>query len=192
MTSDQLAAIDARLRAATPGPFIHSGHGCIRGGPVRHFERGSSQTQVAMTTGQDWMTPEEQLANAEMLAHAPQDIAALIAEVERLNGIYASAVNGRAEMRTALMEERKKRPLGITEWSTVENVERVIAERDAARFCARDIRAQLEAVMMSRDAAIEAFREHGRHGVGCSAEHGAHYRCRCGFDDAREALKGQK
>lgn len=37
-----------------------------------------------MTTGQDWMTPEEQLANAEMLAHAPQDIAALIAEVKRL------------------------------------------------------------------------------------------------------------
>lgn len=84
MTPEQLSEIEARLRAATPGPFIHSGHGCIRGGPVRHFERGSSQTQVAMTTGQDWMTPEEQLANAEMLAHAPQDIAALIAEVKRL------------------------------------------------------------------------------------------------------------
>ncbi len=84
MTHAKLSEIEERLRAATPGPFIHSGHGCIRGGPVRHFERGSSQTQVAMTTGQDWMTPEEQLANAEMLAHAPQDIAALIAEVKRL------------------------------------------------------------------------------------------------------------
>lgn len=179
MTSDQLAAIEARLRAATPGPWTNdmrevwtaNGTHCICDAYVDEIESG-------------------ECSDATFIANAPADIAALIAEVERLNGIYASAVNGRAEMRTALMEERKKRPLGITEWSTVENVERVIAERDAARFCARDIRAQLEAVMMSRDAAIEAFREHGRHGVGCSAEHGAHYRCRCGFDDAREALKG--
>ena len=121
MTSINIAAISARLLAATPGPWTNelrevwtaNGTHCICDAYVDEIESG-------------------ECSDAIFIAHAPADIAALLAEVERLNGIYASAVNGRAEMRTALMEERKKRPLGITEWSTVENVERVIAERDAA------------------------------------------------------------
>lgn len=39
------------------------------------------------------------------------------AECAKLKVIYASAVTGRAEMRTALKNERAKRPFGITEWS---------------------------------------------------------------------------
>ena len=69
------------------------------------------------------------------------------AECAKLEGIYASAVNGRAEMRTALKEERAKRPLGITEWSTVENVERVIAERDALKAKLAEAVAHLEAAV---------------------------------------------
>lgn len=51
----------------THGPLVLSQHGAIRGGPMVRYINGSTQEQVAMTTGADWMGPGEQLENARRL-----------------------------------------------------------------------------------------------------------------------------
>lgn len=73
MTPDQLAAIEARLRAATPGPWTNdmrevwtaNGTHCICDAYVDEIESG-------------------ECSDATFIANAPADIAALIAEVRRL------------------------------------------------------------------------------------------------------------
>lgn len=71
--------------AATPGNWNHYRHGVIKGGPSIQFTNGSAQQQIAMTTGADWMRPDEQCANADFIAAAnPAAVLALIAEVEDL------------------------------------------------------------------------------------------------------------
>ena len=71
--------------AATPGNWNHYRHGVIKGGPSIQFTNGSAQQQIAMTTGADWMRPDEQCANADFIAAAnPAAVLALITEVEAL------------------------------------------------------------------------------------------------------------
>lgn len=73
MTSDQLAAIEARLRAATPGPWTNdmrevwtaNGTHCICDAYVDEIESG-------------------ECSDATFIANAPADIAALVDEVKRL------------------------------------------------------------------------------------------------------------
>lgn len=86
MTPEQLAEIDARLRAATPGPWTkdHCGGGVVRGSTLIEFVRGSSYTQVALAVGLHEKEAGGQEENATFIANAPADIAALIAEVKRL------------------------------------------------------------------------------------------------------------
>lgn len=86
MTPEQLAEIDARLRAATPGPWTkdHRGGGVVRGSTLIEFVRGSSYTQVALAVGLHEKEAGGQEENATFIANAPADIAALIAEVKRL------------------------------------------------------------------------------------------------------------
>lgn len=86
MTPEQLAEIEARLRAATPGPWTkdHRGGGVVRGSTLIEFVRGSSYTQVALAVGLHEKEAGGQEENATFIANAPADIAALIAEVKRL------------------------------------------------------------------------------------------------------------
>lgn len=74
--------------AATPGNWNHYRHGVIKGGPSIQFTKGSAQQQIAMTTGADWMRPDEQCANADFIAAAnPAAVLELIAEVEALRNL---------------------------------------------------------------------------------------------------------
>lgn len=79
--------------AATPGEWAkHEGRlgGVVYGGPVQHWVRGSGQSQIAMTTGAEWMRPGENESNAAFIAAAnPAAVLALLAEIERLTaGIH--------------------------------------------------------------------------------------------------------
>ena len=65
-----LDKIKARLAAATPGPWVLA--------PDRE-----SITQTSHLTRDVWTIPRTH-EDMELIAHAPSDLAALIAEVERL------------------------------------------------------------------------------------------------------------
>lgn len=89
MTLD-LDAIKARLAAATPGPW-QAQHGDIwdtrdDGAPGIPLFRANRESR---SWGRRYAN-DEAVANAEFLEHAPSDIAALVAEVERLTAVEAS------------------------------------------------------------------------------------------------------
>lgn len=76
-------------QAATQGEWAHWKHGVIKGGPVVQFSNGSSQQQIVMTTGTEWMRPDEQGANADFIAAAnPAAVLELIAELQRYEMLY--------------------------------------------------------------------------------------------------------
>lgn len=74
---------------ATQGVWVkHKGRmgGVVYGGPIQHWVRGSGQSQIAMTTGAEWMRPGENEDNAAFIAAAnPEVVGGLIAENERLD-----------------------------------------------------------------------------------------------------------
>ena len=77
-----IEAIKGRLTAATPGPWRRDGNhrAKVRGGD------GDTLTRVVPESSDEpWSLTDE--ANADLIAHAPGDIAALIAEVERLREV---------------------------------------------------------------------------------------------------------
>ena len=86
MTDDELAAIKARAEAATPGPWArdmgHISTVCSLGPDGRvlakfaHFHRNGS-----------WESTVQDDENAAFIAHAREDIPALLAEAERLREI---------------------------------------------------------------------------------------------------------
>ena len=95
--------------AATPGNWNHYRHGVIKGGPSIQFTNGSAQQQIAMTTGADWMRPDEQCANADFIAAAnPAAVLALIAEVEVLRKLPTawSEVYEQSDELDALRDEK--------------------------------------------------------------------------------------
>lgn len=108
--------------AATQGEWTHFKHGVIKGGPAVKFANGSSQCQIAMTVGADWMREGEQGANADFIAAAnPVAIKALIAENElaRMRIKELDLLFGRyiLAMRSALIEEEHgKGPAAAMEW----------------------------------------------------------------------------
>lgn len=77
MTEEQLAAIKARAEAATPGPW-----------GIEHVERRiwAGSERVCFLFGQDRRQNEN---NGVFIAHASEDIPALLAEVERLRAEVA-------------------------------------------------------------------------------------------------------
>jgi hypothetical protein len=90
MTEDELAAIEARAKAATSGPWvrvaIESYHNdemafCVKSVPTGH-DIASNQTYYP-----DAVTPENQL----FIAHARTDVPALVAEVRRLRKALTEA-----------------------------------------------------------------------------------------------------
>ena len=91
MTDEELAAIQGRLTKATPGPWVHSQHGCyvILGykPEKKRIDGYGADDHVCVLDDGDhhqYRSEDEQLANAALIAHAPTDIARLLAEVERL------------------------------------------------------------------------------------------------------------
>ncbi len=87
MTKEQLDKIEARLMATTPGPWIPY----YRYKPGRPWEgcdidAADNGNEIAKVhTGDDADAYAKDAANSRFIAHAPSDIAALIAEVRRLN-----------------------------------------------------------------------------------------------------------
>lgn len=106
MTNEQLTEIETRLNAATPGPWaiyqriiLPSEMGAKLSDPmepkivrsiVTGWEHGQLRAHMPIT--QTWSTPfltesvffDIREENAELIAQAPTDIAALIAEVRKL------------------------------------------------------------------------------------------------------------
>lgn len=129
--------------AATPGNWNHYRHGVIKGGPSIQFTNGSAQQQIAMTTGADWMRPDEQCANADFIAAAnPAAVLELIAENER----YLKLVERMAGQYVPLTELE-----GVPGWSRVVELVEVVAERDklkieveVMRNLARELRGSAE------------------------------------------------
>ena len=82
------AELKRLAEAATPGEWKRDTRkfgGVIYGGPIQHWVNGSGQSQVAMTTGADWMRPGETEGNADFIAAAnPAVVLALIAERDKL------------------------------------------------------------------------------------------------------------
>jgi len=94
MTIDK-SALKALAEAATQGEWTRDTRkfgGVVYGGPIQHWVNGSGQSQVAMTTGADWMRPGETEANADFIAAAnPAAVLALLAEIDRLEGARPDA-----------------------------------------------------------------------------------------------------
>lgn len=51
----------------TAEPWDLMQHGVIYGGPLQQYANGSSRSQIAMSTGADFMAPGEQQANARRI-----------------------------------------------------------------------------------------------------------------------------
>jgi len=71
MSDEELAAIEARMNAATPGPWVAHGY------EVWNIENGEEAYFI-----EPLPNPED----AVFIAHTPTDIAALVDEVRRLRG----------------------------------------------------------------------------------------------------------
>ncbi len=85
MTNEQLAEIKKRRDLSEPGPWVTGGNALNR----KHILVAGTHDTVAVVyldaIEKVFAYPHEALAStAEFIAHAPQDIDALLAEVERL------------------------------------------------------------------------------------------------------------
>ena len=79
MTDDELCAIQGRLRNITPPPWFHVLASIVG---TKDDPESSDATCVCCT---EWgYCGDDPQANAAFIAHAPDDIAHLLAEVERL------------------------------------------------------------------------------------------------------------
>ena len=71
MTNQEIESIRARLNAATPGPWK----------AIKYYKN-----QLSNGAGPDWgLEGVRSFEDADLCAHAPTDLRALLAEVERLN-----------------------------------------------------------------------------------------------------------
>ena len=80
MTPDQLSAIRARLDAATPGPWEAGTAACC---PDMGWVDGPKSAVCPQFTATK-VTHSLDANDAELIAHAPTDLGALLDEVERL------------------------------------------------------------------------------------------------------------
>lgn len=89
--TDWLDEIDARVKAVTPGPWMH---GVSRDPSSGHWV--DTKPDLAVITVADDIPSDD---DAEFIAHAPEDIARLVAEVHRYREEFArvDAVLRRAE-----------------------------------------------------------------------------------------------
>lgn len=81
MTPEELYAIEVRANAATPGPWTSITHPTLHHSHNDVFvENDDSDLICEMVDGKVF----DRLATAEFIAHAREDIPALIAEIRRL------------------------------------------------------------------------------------------------------------
>jgi hypothetical protein len=84
MTEDRIAAIRARLEAATPGPWVHDEEGYMGCGEVYTMGEGVEGGNIAAPSGDCYprsgYSPKEDM---EFIAHAPDDIAYLLGELDK-------------------------------------------------------------------------------------------------------------
>lgn len=90
-----LAAIKARLAAATPGPWRQQL--CACGSDCDDHASVKAGGSLVVTCAPD--------ADADLIAHAPQDLAALIAEVERLRAVLDSSSSALTEIAEDIRRE---------------------------------------------------------------------------------------
>lgn len=87
MSPEQLAEIEARAAAATPGPWEVAGAGGLRGTDEYFVRMGEDDAYNDVAIASDIFDPiynEISKANAAFIAHARADVPALVAEVRRL------------------------------------------------------------------------------------------------------------
>ena len=106
MTPKQLAEIKARVEAATPGPWEFETDSDIDGFSYvewvehiisksvtieryKHTYPGRQYQIIIASMTENETQGKEEFANATFIAHARQDVPALVAEVERLRGRIA-------------------------------------------------------------------------------------------------------
>lgn len=90
MTPEQLAEIEARAAAATPGPWEVAEAGGPRGTDEYFVRMGEDDAYSDVAIAADIFDPiynEISQANASFIAHARADVPALVAEVRRLQEV---------------------------------------------------------------------------------------------------------
>ena len=109
MTQEQLNAIQERVDAATRGPWAHDFCGNV--------DQVETQAHATGTRIADNLTP----GDADLIAHAPQDLTDLLAEVERLRDFesivswrYGDTTDGKTR---DAMVEKATRTLYLREFS---------------------------------------------------------------------------
>ena len=108
MTQEQLDAIQERVDAATPGPWaVDSDDPAYIIYPEKGGWDGLVIAHVAEQDGA--LFPVEH--NGALIAHAPQDLTALLAEVERLRA--------RLTVNDAMVERAARESYGPQEWDLV-------------------------------------------------------------------------
>lgn len=97
-----VADLERLAMAATQGKWVRDKRrygGVIYGGPIQHWVRGSGQSQIAMTTGAEWMRAGEHEANADFIAAAnPLAVLGLIASARQSEQDYKDVI-GTIELR---------------------------------------------------------------------------------------------
>ena len=104
MTNDEIGAIRVRLEAATPGPWrwvrayqCHGTHWCLENDASAAIDATIDHRLVTLSTDQDDYDDDGnamsvgETPNFQLIAHAPADIRALLAEVERLRAALEDA-----------------------------------------------------------------------------------------------------
>lgn len=110
MTDIDTAAIEARLASATPGPWVRIGQyvaaptiGCNCAAPPEYGHEPNCGAEPIAQAGDN---------DADLIAHAPTDLRALLDEVERLRATIAAparrATVGRVERAIAKRELRQR------------------------------------------------------------------------------------
>jgi hypothetical protein len=93
LTEQQLDAIEARANATTPGPWgTHRDLTAAYTVQARpRLTRNGTDHEGDIATLTPGRTDDESYANARFIAHAPEDVRALLAEIRRLHAELASA-----------------------------------------------------------------------------------------------------
>lgn len=105
MTEQEIAEIQDRLAAATPGPW------CVTGDYVASYGREYEIASFGETSV--WTARCQRAQEADLIANAPADIAALLTEVKRLRAENA-ALRARLTITPEKVEDAAK--AGHTEW----------------------------------------------------------------------------
>lgn len=87
LTDARIAEIKARNAARTPGPWQQATHV----GEPRALVAAAAPRRSLLGLDRDGMAIVDRAADAAFIAHAPEDIDALVAEVERMHALLAGA-----------------------------------------------------------------------------------------------------